>query len=236
MAGGDLKRGRARSCGCINAEISKARPVGLIDIAGKRFGRLLVIKRIGEGMWECLCDCGTVKAINGRYIRDGHTASCGCLYREVAGKHFKTHGKSCEPGAGSWYNMIDRCYNPQCKAFQYYGGRGITVCDRWRGSISNFLEDMGPMPAPGYTIERKDVQGNYEPSNCVWLEKKYQGWNTRKTRFIEFNGQKKSLSQWSQEKGFARHVIKSRLSNGWTLQDAMTLPLHSRPKNPGPGL
>lgn len=228
VAAGELKRSGIRSCGCLVAD-SALKRVPVIDLAGKRFGRLQVIAWIAGNKWKCVCDCGVVKPVNGRCLREGDALSCGCFHRERVGDKFRTHGRSQEQGAHSWYNMMRRCYTPEELAYKHYGGRGISVCDRWRESISDFLDDMGPMPSPEYTVERKDVNGNYEPLNCVWATRKTQARNTRRTIYIEFKGERKPLTQWTEEKGFPYHLIRTRLKHGWTVEQALTLPLHSRP-------
>lgn len=158
----------------------------LIDLTGKQFGRLLVVRRAstnttsGHPKWDCLCECGTESLVVGLDLRTGHTTSCGCFNREVVVKMRTKHG-ACDTGAyRSWMAMLNRCRNPAATDYAYYGGRGISVCDRWH-NFSNFLEDMGERPVE-MTLDRKNVNGNYEPGNCRWATRSEQMQNTRRSK------------------------------------------------------
>lgn len=164
--------------------------------AGLVFGKLTVIEREpsrgdGRARMLCVCQCGTPRTVRLDKLQSGHTQSCGCLQRAAAsdlGKTFTTHGDKtggkCAPEYKSWTGMIGRCENPKNKKFPDYGGRGITVCDRWRGSYALFLADMGRKPSPNHSIDRENNNGNYEPINCRWATPKQQA-NNRRTRRIK---------------------------------------------------
>lgn len=159
----------------------------IIDIAGKKFGRLAAQNCVGRNkhgaaVWSCLCDCGNQYEVVSHDLRKGHTQSCGCLRKEVAAKTNLVHGHTAYKGLRKsstytvWQNMISRCYNSRAGSYPNYGGKGITVCDRWRSSFINFLSDMGERPE-SLSIDRKDSGGNYEPGNCRWADDKIQANN-----------------------------------------------------------
>ncbi len=127
------------------------------------------------------------------------------------------------PGYNNWCAMKTRCYNPNVWNFQFYGARGITVCDRWRGSFVNFMDDMGEKPSAEHSIERIDNDGDYEPGNCFWATTLEQGQNTRKTRRLTHNGETHGLNEWARILGITHGTLKWRLDN-WSLDKALTEP------------
>jgi hypothetical protein len=161
----------------------------MIDITGHRYGRLTVVERAGRNagnyiLWRCRCDCGGETLATSNPLRMGGIASCGCLYAETrmgALRHGQARGGrggvNRTPAYRSWRAMLDRCYQPTVAGYQYYGGSGITVCDRWR-EFANFLADMGARP-DGMSLDRIDPFGNYEPGNCRWATAHEQSMNTR---------------------------------------------------------
>lgn len=161
----------------------------LIDLTGQKIGRLTVIERSennkhGQTTYFCKCDCGETKVVCGHSLRKGTTQSCGCLNVEVVKKMRTKHGYA--PWNGKkpaiytiWKGMRQRCNNPNHPKYKDYGGRGIKVCDRWQNSFEAFLEDMGERPSLKHSIDRKDVDGDYEPSNCRWALPDTQARNVR---------------------------------------------------------
>lgn len=141
------------------------------DITGKRFGRVEVIGYAGNDprnntRWLCRCDCGIEKIIRRVHLVDGTSTSCGCYQKEINGSWSRTHGMTNAPTHRSWNAMLGRCNRPHNASYERYGGRGIQVCDRWK-TFENFFADMSEKPK-GCVIDRKDNDGNYEPSNCKW--------------------------------------------------------------------
>lgn len=134
---------------------------------------------------------------------------------------------------GSFNMTRQRCLNPKCRDYPYYGGRGIKICDRWLESFDNFLEDMGLRP-PGMTLERKDNDGPYSKENCVWANRKTQSSNTRSVKKITWNGETHNLSEWERILGFKQGTLKARLSYcGYSIDEAMTKPVKCGEKLPG---
>jgi hypothetical protein len=122
--------------------------------------------------------------------------------------------------------MIRRCTNPDSTGYARYGGRGITVCDRWRESFANFLADMGPKPTPRHTIDRINNDGNYEPGNCRWATGKEQCRNTRRNRYIEHDGRRMTQVEWCEETGMIKATLCCRLKSGWSVAAALTTPVN----------
>jgi hypothetical protein len=139
----------------------------------------------------------------------------------------KKHGEAQKTKEYSaWSRLPGRCYNPKHKAYKNYGGRGITICDRWRYSYENFLADMGRAPSPKHSIDRIDNDGNYEPSNCRWATAKVQGNNQRKTKKVDFNGEKRTILELSLTSKIPRRKIYERVHyRGWSIEDAMSHPI-----------
>lgn len=196
------------------------------SLEGKRFSRLTVIRvagRIKYGLiWECVCDCGkTTKAITASLNR-GAVKSCGCLRLEGNGHLLKTHGKSGIPEHGIWKALIRRCYNKNTKDYPRYGGVGISVCDRWRNSFSEFLKDMGERPSSNHSIDRIDNGGNYEPSNCRWATIHTQANNKSNNLRISINGETKTLADWVCGSGLSYAVVHARIRRGWNPSVALT--------------
>lgn len=195
--------------------------------AGVRFGRLVIVRRSGsdarrEIVWECRCDCGRVTKALASNLRTGNTTSCGCN-RGISNRSRTVHGMSQTPEHNVWQAIHRRCMNPKSDDYADYGGRGIMVCSRWRRFV-NFIADMGRRPSAAHSLDRRDNDGPYSPSNCRWATKIEQARNRRNNRFITFNGETLTLSTWEERTGLAAGMIWKRLDLGWSVERALTEP------------
>lgn len=198
--------------------------INYMEMVGQSFGRLIVIAILDDRpriRLLCQCSCGNETSPIGKDVHSGRTRSCGCRERMTHGHALKSKVSS---EYGSWKNMIKRCNNPKSCGYRYWGGRGITVCNRWR-SFENFLADMGlkPVGRTRYTIERRNRNGNYEPDNCYWATDAEQRRNTSQNVFITFKNETLCLTDWAKRLEMSTTALKARLQQ-WTLVDAMTLP------------
>lgn len=202
-----------------------------IDITGKKFGRLLVIKRTNDHitpkghhitMWECKCDCGNTKTITGHALKQGFTKSCGCIS--------KKHGKTKTRLFNIWVNMRQRCYNSKIPEFHLWGGKGVAVCDEWRNDFKTFYDwAMSNGYTDELTIDRIDNNGNYEPSNCRWVTAKAQAMNLSSNHKITINGKTKTLCEWLEVAPITASTYHKRKKKGMNDKDALfTQPYHNR--------
>jgi hypothetical protein len=194
----------------------------VIDIAGQRFGRLVVQEFAGRikntSMWFCKCDCGNTKRVNGHSLKIGVTRSCGCLMKEARIRH----NQSRTPLYAIWLCIKQRCYNPNNPEYKNYGGRGIKMCDRWWYLFQNFYEDMGDRPK-GRTLDRKDNDGDYCKENCRWGTQEEQNRNRRDNAWYKFEGETKILAQWARDLGIKPKTLWARLNKyGWSEERAFT--------------
>lgn len=211
-----------------------------IDLAGKKFGRLTALKvsdRPKSGTpyyWHCVCECGSEVEVVSQSLRRGSTTSCGCYQRErvkVQRSEYTAVGFRDHPLHVVWLGMIQRCNNPRSKAYKDYGGRGIAICERWK-RFENFAADMGDRP-DGMTIERVDVNGNYEPGNCKWATHLEQVRNRRVTTYVELDGERVSLSECAERFGISKVTLRWRLYRaGWTIEEALELVPHPDLRKP----
>ena len=225
-----LTSGHTRSCGCLK----KGKHAE--DLTGKTFGRLTVLERAEdhishcghkEIMWKCRCECGNEVIVRGQSLRSGVTRSCGCLKRELTSERTKVHGRHGERLYYIWCNIIQRCCNKNNQFYHYYGGRGIKICDEWRNDYIAFKEwalSTGydeSAPRGECTIDRIDVDGDYDPDNCRWANAKEQVRNRRNTLKFTYNEEEKSLKEWCEESDLSYDTVYHRLKLGWTFEEAL---------------
>ena len=191
-----------------------------LDHTGQVFGRLTAIRKInGEPKWLCLCVCGTQRVVYAGNLRAGRSMSCGCLCRELAGESSRTHGMCNVPEYNAWCHMRSRCNNPSDRVYALYGGRGITVCDRWLNSFENFYADMGPKPGARYSIDRMNNDGDYEPNNCQWTTAKNQNRNRRTNKLVQYLGREVCIAEASELSGIQPGTLLKRIRLGWSGED-----------------
>lgn len=197
----------------------------LKNIIGIQFNFLTVKGRYvnckhGRAQWICTCVCGKEKVVSGKVLRSNLIKSCGCKTFELTSKTHITHGLSNTSEYRSWASMKNRCYNTKIRSYSDYGGRGITVCDRWLNSFDNFIFDMGQKPTPYHSIDRFPyINGNYEPCNCRWATDLQQVRNQRSNVWIEYNGEIKIQKDWIDYFGTSHTHIRNNIKNGKTFKD-----------------
>lgn len=205
------------------------------DLTGLRVERLLVLgmhpRKKGENIkWLCVCDCGVEKLIDSGSLKSGRVKSCGCLSRENTISRNTTHGqagKVVAPSYNSWAGMIDRCRNPNNKKYKDYGGRGIKVSDEWMDYVV-FLQDMGPSPGVGYSIDRIDVNGDYKKSNCRWATPLEQAANRRNNVLVNTPDGVMCVSAAARFYGIRDGVLRKRIHEGWDHLEAILTPVGKR--------
>lgn len=204
------------------------------DLTGRRFGRLTVVERAGSNArgratWLCLCDCGRTLVVAGTDLLQRQT-SCGCQRSEFLSafnvETKTTHGMRHTRLYKEWLSMKNRCYCENWEDYGNYGGRGIEVCSEWRNGFEAFRDWA---LANGYrddlTLDRVNVNGNYGPSNCRWATRKQQANNTRRSLYLEFNGEVKTAKEWADELGLNYNTLYSRITTkGWSVEKALTTP------------
>ncbi len=200
-----------------------------IDLTGQRFGRLVATEAVPTERgrhWRCVCDCGSLHVVKTNQLTSGKTKSCGCLWDDTVPGSNKTHGRGGTYLYRIWALIIQRCENPKNPAYSSYGGRGITICVRWRDSFEAFLEDVGDRQSAEYTLGRIDNNGHYAPGNCRWETAKDQARNRRSSRHLTHDGVTITLAEWAERTGINVETIASRIKRGgWSVADALTTPV-----------
>lgn len=206
------------------------------DLTGMQFGRLSVIERAenrGKSvMWRCSCQCGAEVVTKAYSLTSGATRSCGCYNRERSSQHHTKHGESQTRLNREWRKIKYRCSNPNDDRWEDYGGRGITVCKEWTDSYEAFRDWA---IANGYrddlTIDRIDVNGNYEPGNCRWITNQKQQNNRRDNHYITYKGETHTITEWARIYGVGENCLVHRIRRGWDVERAFTTPMQKKSSN-----
>lgn len=200
-----------------------------IDLSGQHFGRLTIVRYIGDQKWECLCDCGNAKNARSGNLKNGYTRSCGCLRKEVTRKRVTKHGhtgnRSVTREYQAWQAMLRRCYYRQHPHWLSYGGRGIIVAPEWINDFSAFLAHVGPKPTARHTLDRVDNDSNYEPGNVRWATRSRQSRNQRRNKLYSYKGRSLCLADLIELSGLKGTTIQGRLALGWSAERAVHEPV-----------
>lgn len=199
-----------------------------LDLTGVRFGNLVAVRyarrdsKNRKTFWLCRCDCGQEVERRLPLLRIGRVKSCG-----VNGHHWRPRSEVLGAFRStseyrSWERMRRRCFEESHDRWKHYGGRGITVCPQWRDDFMQFLSDMGVKPTPKHTIERNDVNGNYEPGNCRWATMAEQARNMRRSVYVEYEGERLLLIDLCARLGLKAGIVRGRMKMGWSLDRAVT--------------
>lgn len=207
------------------------------NLTGMVFGRLTVIERADDHIcpsgqhirqWKCRCSCGNTTIVSSRNLKTGNTASCGCKSTERKTKHNLWNSRIYK----IYYGMKARCYSSATPNYNDYGGRGIKICDEWKDDFMSFYNwSMANGYSDELSIDRIDVDGDYSPENCRWVDKIVQANNCRNTYYVTYKGVTKPISDWCRELGLKHSVVSSRLRSGWDVNDAFEQPSEINHRN-----
>lgn len=207
------------------------------DNIGKQYNFITILELVKKHnthkFYKSLCSCGNVFIAIINNIKRGNTKSCGCFQHKLMKTRFKTHGKSTSPEYNVYKTMINRCKDINHIQYKNYGGRGITVCDRWKESFENFITDMGQRPKPKYQIDRIDNNGQYSKENCRWVSPKQNCKNGTMIKFYEYENKNWTIKELCSKFNINRECVRKRLIRGWSLHKALTTPsknLNSKPE------
>lgn len=201
-----------------------------VNLTGKRFGRWTVVGfagrgKLSEAIWSVECECGATRNLGAHVLKYGGSLSCGCLHRDA----ITTHGATGTTEFKIWDGIKTRCFCESAPGYKDYGGRGITMCERWRVSFENFLSDVGNRPSLNHSIDRyPNNDGNYEPGNVRWATRQEQQRNRRVNKRFTINGVTMCMAEWAEAYGIDYRVLKGRVRHGWGIEDALTRPVQKK--------
>lgn len=204
----------------------------ITDMIGKIIGDLTVIEiagRRGSGgvTWRCRCTCGNFVVRRGDVLRANKHSHCGCLHGKLRSRHGMKHTRIWS----IWRGMRARCSNASHPGYSRYGGRGISICERWQMSFENFFSDMGFPPTDKHTLERRNNDGNYCPENCEWATPRQQARNRVDNRKITYNGVTQCLAAWAAQAGLSSQRLQARIKESWSIERALTTPVRCYRRN-----
>lgn len=208
------------------------------DVTGQRFGKWTANRRSQTKLYknhvayECRCDCGTERLVSVNLLLKGYTASCGCTNITATKLANTKHGLWKHRLHGTWRSMKERCYNPNQVNYHRYGGRGITVCERWH-KVENFIADNEHLALPGTSLDRIKNDLPYGPDNCKWSTPLEQANNRQDNVTLEFRGRTQTISEWARELGMFEHTLRKRIQDSkWSVEKALTTPVRYRAGTP----
>lgn len=242
VRGDVLKSGLSKSCGCDTKRLqslSKIEQGPKEDLTGRQFGRRTVIRYAGNSSWLCRCSCGAESIVQTGQLNFGEAQSCGCRVRDINRERMQKYDPITYRLQKVYYSMHARCDNPNTKTYPRYGLRGIKVCDEWSGpdGLANFISwalENGYDPEAKHgekTIDRVDNDGPYSPENCRWVTHTENSNNKSTSRFLEYNGERKTYADWARHFNLPYHIFYARVVElGWSVEDAASKPIEPRKK------
>ena len=193
---------------------------------GRKINKLTVLESLGKDKYRCLCDCGNETIGDWKHIRRGAKKSCGCIRGIIKPATVREHsriGAKDHPLYGTWRGMLRRCYDEKHQAYKDYGKRGITVCDEWQNDFFKFVDSMGDRPTIAHTVDRLNVNGNYEPENCRWATKQEQSGNTRTTISVSLRGVRCTLAAARMALKVSEGAVRKAVEQGFLPHEALAI-------------
>lgn len=201
------------------------------NLLGKKFGRLTVIRDYGRSenrsvIWLCKCECGNTHKVSTGKLKNGSVKSCGCLRRDMTVNKNHKHGQANTRLYSIWNGIKRRCQQPKCSSYNDYGGRGISLCKEWL-DFSNFYNwSMNNGYDDSLSIDRIDVDGDYTPNNCRWVDSKIQQRNKRNNHYLTYNNETHPITEWADILGINKGTLESRITRyGWSTEKALNTPV-----------